>query len=483
MAADGLVVGVDVATGAVRAVAADASGHRHAAAEADLPPPVSPRPGESEQDPGSWWPAAAAALSALTAGLAGARGSVVAVSVAAASGTVAALGPDGSPVHPALTYADQRAVDEAARAQEAGAGRWARLGLRVGPSFGLPKWAWLVRTAPAGAVARLVHASDVVVSGLLGGTAVTDWSHALKSGYDPDRGEWATEAFDALGIPGRLLPDVAPPGTAVGTVTEQAARATGLPRGCEVRLGMTDGCAAQLAAGAGGPGARVAVLGTTLVLKGVSPTLVTDPLGAVYSHRHPQGWWLPGGASSTGGGAVRRAFPDGDLGALDRRAERLGPASAVVYPLPGRGERFPVAAPAADGFTLGARGDDLHWYRALLEGVAFVERLGWERLAALGVPVTEPVRTVGGGATSAVWSRIRATVLGGPVVAVPEASTALGACMLAAGGTLHPDTATATRAMVPGGTAADPVGAERNALEERYGRFLAEVTERGWLGG
>ena len=95
---------------------------------------------------------------------------------------------------------------------------------------------------------------------------------------------------------------------------------------------MTDGCAAQLAAGALEVGEWNSVLGTTLALKGVSASLPHDPTGAVYSHRAPHGdLWLPGGASSTGAGAVRALFPDADLDALTAAAAR-GRRRAAVLP-------------------------------------------------------------------------------------------------------------------------------------------------------
>ena len=475
-----LVVGVDMATAEVRAVAADAGGRVRGEAAVPLDPPSAPQPGWSEQDATTWWPAVVAALSHLSAGLGRAAGGVVALSVCATSGTVVALDDGGAVIGRALMYGDQRAVEEAAVAQEAAAARWSRLGLRIQPSFGLPKWAWLLRNAPS-AAGRPGHASDVVVGRLVGGRPATDWSHALKSGYDPERGEWAVEAMDALGIPVELLPEVRRPTEAVGGLTAEAASATGLPRTCTVKLGMTDSCASQLAAGAGTPGRFVSVLGSTLVLKGASRDLIIDPAGAVYSHRHPDGWWLPGGASSTGARALTERFPDRDLSELDAAAARHGPAAAIVYPLVGRGERFPFAVPEAEAFAVGDLSDEAEAYRAALEGVAFVERLGFERLRSLGAVIEPPVAVAGGGSRSPVWNRIRATVLGMPVVASPEATTALGACILAAAGTLHPDLATATEAMAASGDLVDPDDSERAALGSSYERFVAALRERGWL--
>ena len=484
-----LVVGIDMATAEVRAVAAAADGRVHAEARHPLPAPTSPRPGWSEQDAGAWWPAVAAALREATGALrSGSR--VVAVSVCATSGTVVALDRGGEPVGPALTYADQRAAAEAGVAQAAAEDRWAGLGLRIQASFGLPKWARLLSQGNDArrVVAALVHAPDVVVRRLVGGGAgaapvPTDWSHALKSGYDPVRGEWVSEAMSALGIPMSLLPEVRRPTELAGVVGGEGAAATGLPAGCEVRLGMTDACASQLAAGAGEPGRFVSVLGSTLVLKGASRHLVVDPSGAVYSHRHPDGWWLPGGASSVGAQALAAWFPGRDPAALDEVAARNGPATCVAYPLVGRGERFPFVAPDAESFVVGRVADEPDHIRATFEGVAFVERLGYERLAELGARVRPPVVVTGGGSSSLVWNRVRATVLGFPVVAAPGATTALGACILAAAGTLHADLGAATAAMSATGEQVDPVDAERDALEASYQRFRSAIVERGWIGG
>lgn len=477
-----LVIGIDMATASVRAVAADAAGTVHGSAGKPLPQPTSPRPGWSEQDAGAWWPAVAAALLDLTGQLGPRSRGVAALSVSATSATVVALGADGAPLGPALTYADQRATAEAAAAQAAAPEIWSALGLTMAPSFGLPKWAWMLNHPEAGyrRPARLGHAGDVVVAALTGEPAPTDWSHALKSGYDPLHRRWVAEAMDALGIAGSLLPEVLAPGARAGQLSPGAARQTGLPAGCEIRLGMTDSCAAQLAADAADPGRFVSVLGSTLVLKGATRQLPSDPQGAVYSHLHPGGWWLPGGASSTGGRALTAGFPGADMMRMDRLAAERGPAQAVIYPLLGRGERFPFSAPGAEGFTLGTPADEAERYRATMEGVAFVERLGYDRLRALGAEPTGALSTTGGGSSSAVWNTIRATVLNTALQAKPGAGTALGACILAAAGTLHPDLQSATAAMSSKGEFFSPLENEIDALESGYRRFLKEVENQGW---
>ncbi|MFK4271937.1 FGGY-family carbohydrate kinase [Streptomyces milbemycinicus] len=478
-----VVAGIDIATAAVRVVCVDEQGQVRAEAREPLPPPRRGVGGHSEQDARAWWPAVAAALRRATAALPAGGREVVAVATSATSGTVVPADGAGEPVGPALMYDDRRAAELNARAQRIGAPRWQALGLSVGPTAALGRIAWLAGedTPDRARTRHLLHTPDLIAWRLTGGPVATDWSHALKSGYDARVGEWPAEVLDALGVPPQWLPPVQAPATEVGAVSAAAADETGLPAGCSVRLAMTDGCAGQIATGAVRPGQFVGVLGTTYVLKGVTRELVTDPSGALYSHRHPDGWWLPGGASNTGGEALAHV-PADRLPALDRAAAARGPASVVAYPLRREGERFPFVSGDARGFLLGTPADEADRHRAELEGVAFLERLAIERVRELGVPVEGPLWAAGGGSRSALWTRIRATALGMPLRVADHAETAFGAALLAASGTLHPDLAASAAAMVRTGRDIEPDETERAALDESYAAFTAALRERGWLG-
>lgn len=468
-----------MATAEVRVKVADATGHVVVRGRESLGPPERLGPGWSQADASRWWPAAGAALRQATAELdEGSR--IVAVAVAATSGTVLVVDADGQALGPALMYDDQRAGAEAETARRAGADRWDALGFRPGATSGLAKWAWLLaRPGVAERAAHTWHASDMVVGQLIGAPPPTDWSHALKSGFDSAQGEWAWEVMDALGIPPRLLPEVHPPTALAGTVTPEAAAATGLAAGCHVVLGMTDGCSAQMAAGADRPGRFVTVVGTTMVVKGASADLAHDPSGAVYSHRHPAGWWLPGGASNTGGAAVD--VDPADLGDLDRLAGQRGPAGTVAYPLRATGERFPFVAPEAEGFWLGEPGDEIERHRAVLEGVGFLERLAYAHLDDLGAVAIGGVRSAGGGGRSREWAAIRATILHRPVLVTHGADSALGACILAAAEALHPDLTTAVEHMVTEGEQVAPVESQIADLDRSFARFVSALADRGWI--
>ena len=471
-------VGVDVGTQSIRALAVDENGRTVASAKRPL---RGTRSGtRHEQDPDAWWVLAAEALSELDL-----RGREVGgVAVCATSGTVLLTDADGSPRTPGLMYDDTRAGALSRQAQDAGEELWTRLGYRMQPAWALPKLLWWRDKGLLGPDVRLAHQPDVITAALVGHPVASDASHALKTGYDLVGDRWPAEVLAALDVPESALPEVVRPGTVLGEVCAEAAALTGLPVGTPVIAGMTDGCAAQLAAGALEVGEWNSVLGTTLALKGVSTTLPHAPTGAVYSHRAPHGdLWLPGGASSTGAGAVRALFPGADLDALTAAAAEVRDVP-LCYPLVGHGERFPFVAPQARGF-LGdgpLTGDTAEVFAAVCTGVAHVERLSFELLASAGADVGGSVTFTGGGSRNEWWNQLRCDVLGVPVRLPVNPEPALGMAVLAAGARTG-DIPAAAKRLVRVRRTLEPDLTRHADLMPAYESFVAALTDRGWWEG
>jgi Sugar (pentulose and hexulose) kinases len=208
---------------------------------------------------------------------------------------------------------------------------------------------------------------------------------------------------------------------------------------------------------------------------------VRDPLGRVYCHLHPLGWWLPGAASSVGGERLRALAAGQSMALLDQQAAARGPSRLVMYPLARRGERFPFVAPDAEGFVIGQPENDTDLYRACLEGVALVERLCYDVLAELGAPAGERLYVTGGGSRSAVWNQIRADALGRQLARPEQPESAFGAALLAAAGTLYDDVAQAARAMVRIASVVDPDPAAQAHYDDQYARLVEACRARGYL--
>ncbi|MEU2839816.1 FGGY family carbohydrate kinase [Streptomyces sp. NPDC007076] len=460
-------MGIDLGTQSVRAVVAGDRGEILGSGSAPL---TGRRDGvRHEQRPADWWTAVCAATRQALRDCPAPR----ALAVCATSGTVLLGDREGRPLTPGVMYDDGRAVAEAARA-------------KAPPSWALPKVMWLLTEYGGGAgdAVRVMHQADLVLARLAGTPLPTDSSHALKTGYDLERDDWPRRRFGRLGLPDGLFPDVVRPGTRIGEVGRAAAEATGIPAGTAIVAGMTDGCAAQLASGSLNVGSWNAVLGTTLVLKGVTSSPVEDPAGVVYNHRAPDGSWLPGGASGVGGGVLTAAFPAVDPIRMDALARAHEPARVVAYPLVATGERFPFVAPEATGFLLGEPASEAEHWLALLTGVGLVERLCFDYLDLLGAQNYGRLTLTGGAARSGYWSRLRADILGRSVYIPRYSEPALGMAILAAYGA-RPGTSLirTAGAMVRLRHVLHPHPVRTAWYTEPYLTLVDELERRGWLPG
>ena len=470
--------GIDVGTQGVRVCLLSADGDLLGQGSAALPA-GSRAGGRHEQDPQSWWDALVLAMRTAIAA-AGPAATVESVALDATSGTVLIEDSAGQAQGPALMYDDARAVDDAERVQDAGAALWDALGYRMQPTWALPKVAWLCAAGRAGRGRHVVHQSDHLNRRLTGQPVATDTSNALKTGADLRTATWPADVFTALDIPTSLLPELGWPGAVLGTVSAEAAAATGLPVGAVVRAGMTDGCAAQIAAGALRTGRWSSALGTTLVLKGSTQDPVHDSAGSVYSHRHPDGGWLPGGASSTGAGVFGVLFPDSDLQQLTGQAAARAPYAGVAYPLTGRGERFPFTSPDATAFWDPEPADDVERFSAACQGIAYVERLAYDVLATLGADTDGVVALTGGTARNDWWSQLRTDVLARPTVVPRSAEAATGMAVLAMAPPGHL-TETAER-VIRTARCFEPDAERGGELADGYDRLVRALADRGWLG-
>ena len=272
----------------------------------------------------------------------------------------------------------------------------------------------------------LRHQADWLMGWLLGHWHWGEEGNNLRLGWDLARQAWSGSIADQPWS--RSLPHICPSGANLGNLSKEAAAALGLQQSCRVVAGSTDANAGVLAADPA-PGDGVTVLGTTLVLKQFVPEPIRGP--GISCHR-VAGRWLVGGASNAGGGVLRQFFSDRQIGELSRQIDPARPSGLNLRPLPRRGDRFPVEDPDLEPVLEPRPVSDALYLQGLLEGLAELERRGWQRLAELGAPPIRRVISLGGGARNPQWRRIRQQHLGVPVLNRPGLSPALGMARLAA---------------------------------------------------
>ncbi|HYH57033.1 MAG TPA: FGGY-family carbohydrate kinase [Anseongella sp.] len=474
-------LGIDIGTQGARAILVDEKGNIPGGAEEGFPLNAASR---EEQSPEGWWDACFRALQRLFQEVKGSidLSAVKALAVTSTSGTVIPLDGMHTPLHKALMYSDTRSGKEAETCK--------RIALRFHPegftsfnsSSGLSKMLWFQEAFPekAARLAAWAHAADYITGRISNTWGVSDFTNALKSGYDVKKEEWPSYIYEQLPLKKEWLPRVVPSGIPVGLINPSLARSLGLSRNLLVVAGMTDGCASQIASGAMGLGAWNTTIGTTLVIKGVTRQELKDPEGRFYSHRHPEGYWMPGGASNTGADWVREYSERQDLQSLDEQAGNLIPGGHIAYPLLQQGERFPFIAPQARGF--GPEGLSLPaGFLARMEGVAYVERYAFDLAEALSGEKVNAVYSAGGGSNSATWLSVRSNVLNKPVYLMKEVSGAAGAAILAASKTHFTSLSQAARSMTRVRKTVRPVPALAQSYEKFYRRFLEVMQEKGYI--
>lgn len=419
-----IFIGIDMGTSGCRAVAINQEGRPLAEASASLP--LSEIYGSAvQQIPENWWLAILEILPELLSRIDPKR--VRAIAVDGTSGTVLLADEKGNPLSPALMYNDNRAVAQAERIRSVAP----KTSAAHGTGSGLAKVLWLLEHYSLPGGGRVHTQADWISACLSGHFGLCDTNNALKLGYDPVAACWP-DWLKSLPLPDGLLPRVVAPGSAIANITPPLASRWGLPGNVQICAGTTDSTAAFIASGATQPGEAVTSLGSTLVLKVIAERPIFAPEFGVYSQ--PLGdYWLVGGSSNSGGAVLRHYFSDGQMSALTGQLEPDRPTALDYYPLLSPGERFPRNDPMLSPKITPRPADDASFFQALLEGIAAIEKAGYDRLAELGAPYPISVRSNGGGARNPAWTAIRQRLLGVDMPKADDDEACYGAAILAKG--------------------------------------------------
>jgi len=402
--------------------------------------------GKAEQDPGAWWQAVCDATRRLLGAAECDASRIDGVSFSGQMMGAVLLDDAGTPVRPAIIWADTRSIAQSAQlVQRFGMDAGYRVtGHRLNATYSLSKVMWVRDHEPEafGRVRHVVQAKDLMVLRLTG-AVVTDPSDASSTNaFDQAAGTWSADLIEAAGLDVGLFPEIVPSTTVVGHVTSQAAAQTGLVAGTPVVIGGGDGPMAALGAGivTAADGAYTYLGSSSWVSLAASAPLHDPEMRTMTFNHVVPGQYVPTASMQAGGASLQWVMellaPDEDT-----RYERLLSMAAAVgasedglYFLPHLlGERSPYWNPRARAVFAGLarHHGPAHLTRAVVEGVAFNLYTGLRAFAGNGA-VVDRVDAIGGAASSDHLLQILADVWGVPVrpLDLVDEATALGAAVV-----------------------------------------------------
>ena len=433
-------LGIDLGTSGVKVVLID--GDQRLVGQATAPLEVQrPHPLWSEQDPEEWWAATNRAVVDLRRRHPDAMGAVRAVGLSGQMHGATLLDRAGRVLRPAILWNDGRSGTECAELERRVPTLRAITGNRAMPGFTAPKLLWVAAHEPDvfKATARILLPKDYLRLRITGDYASDLSDSAGTLWLDVARRTWSPDMLAATGLTESHMPRLHEGSEPTGTLRAEVAAEWGIPGGAIVAAGAGDNAAGAVGVGVVAPGTAFLSLGTSGVLFVSGDRFAPNPERGVHAFCHalPGRWHQMSVILSAASclGFAARLTGAADEATLLREAEEhaadIGPLTFLPYL---SGERTPHNDPHAKGVFFGLTHETgrAALTRAVLEGVAFAFADGLAALEEAGASV-DRLLVIGGGARSALWGRILASVLDKPLdyPAGAEIGPAFGAARLA----------------------------------------------------
>jgi xylulokinase len=451
-------IGIDSSTTATKALLMDEGGKILSIASSEYGYET-PHLLWSEQSPHLWWDASVESIRKILHESGVDPKEVKGIGLTGQMHGAVFLDKNGEVLRPAILWNDQRTGEQCDQIRE-------RLGkenlIRITGNdaltgFTAPKILWLQQKEPQvyKKVAQILLPKDYVRFRLTGEYATDRAGGAGTLLFNLKQRDWSPEVLDALDISPDLLPKTYEGTDITGTISAQAAQATGLIEGTPVVAGGGDQAAAAVGTGAVEEGIVSLSLGTSGVVFVTMDKPAVEPDGRLHAFCHAvPGKWHFMGVMLSAGGSLRwhrdTFFPGAPYDQLMDSIREIPAGCDGLYFLPYlTGERTPHPDPLARGAFVGLTVQHTlaHMTRAVIEGVSFGLRDGFELMKGAGVKNISQVRVTGGGAQSPAWRQILANIFAVEIMTVnSKEGAAYGAATLAAvGGRVYPDVETACR--------------------------------------
>ena len=432
------LLAIDCGTQSIRALVFDPQGNLLYKSRVLIEAYYSTDPGLAEQDPAVFWNALCQACQGVWQSGSIAKDSIVAVALTTQRSTVVNVDKDGQPLRPAIVWLDQRRASQIPPVK----GMWGAAFKLAGAQ---PTVEYLQRECEANWIVenqpeiwqkthKFLYLSGYLTYLLTGKFVDSVGSQVGYMPFDYKKQSWASKShwyWQALAIQREKLPDLVPVGQPLGEISAKAAEATGIPAGLPLIASAADKATEVLGAGSLEPHVACLSYGTTATIntthdKYIEIIPLIPPYPAAVPHYFNmelqiyRGYWMVSWFKSEFG-LKEELFADEQgiepENLLDDLVRSVPPGSQglVLQPYWSPGLRNP--GPEARGAVIGFSDvhTRAHFYRAILEGLAYALREGKERTEKRSKVSITQIRVAGGGSQSAAACQLTADIFGLPV--------------------------------------------------------------------
>jgi gluconokinase len=434
-----IIVGLDIGTTSVKAVAFSRDGRVLGEEEVEYPL-YTPSPSWAEQNPLEIEAATIKVIRNLIQLPTIDAKNILAIGLSTAMHSLICMDSNGDPLSPSIIWTDGRASSQAEKVKAEKSHIYDSTGTPIHPMSPLVKLIWMKENhyPPYHQATYFVSIKEFILYRWFG-CRIVDYAVAAATGLlDLHHLKWNKEALHLAGISeAQLFSPVSPTEILVDlgkTIADKIGIAVNLP----FVIGASDGPLANIGVGAINPGEVAITIGTSGAIRQLVSEPKTDILQQTFCYAITDSLSLIGGATNNGGIVLQ--WLKEMLGTKETYEELISLAAKAEPGAEGllflpylNGERAPIwnANVRASLFGLSLRHKKEHIIRAGLEGVIYsVYHVGQalERLA--GKPIA--LLASGGFARSPLWLQITADVFNQEVqVPLSHQSSAWGAAWMA----------------------------------------------------
>lgn len=394
------------------------------------------------QNPREWWEKAKIVIRDTVTDAAGIK--IDFLTVTTSSSCLVYVDRKGEALAPCMMVSDKRAIHESdfLKRNELFKDIKKTVGLDMDPSLMLPKALWVKNNQRDlfDKTYKFLSPNDYLLAKFTG-RYVTDYMNAQKWHYDTEKKEYPRALLEDIGILPEMLPEVVPPGTYIGNISELAAEETGLPKEVKVIASTYDAICSFIGSGVSKEGEASDVSGTVTVFRAAAGQEIGGELTRIQQIPYYEGDMnIIGGSNNLGGGLIEwvkqcyyqnETFPY-ELMEKDAGEASLGAGGIIFLPYL-LGERAPIWDYNARGVFFGL--ERMHtrkeMTRAVFESTGFIDLDMMAAIEETGIKINS-IRLSGGLARLNLISQIKADITGREVLVLSEfETTATGAAMIA----------------------------------------------------